>query len=97
MAAVLARAAREPIDVDELADRLGLSTRQLHRRSVAAFGYGPKTLQRILRFSRAVSLARSAATFAEVAADGGYADQAHLAREVKDLSGLMLRELLAGG
>ncbi|WP_437108247.1 helix-turn-helix domain-containing protein [Streptomyces sp. enrichment culture] len=77
------------------ADELGLGARQLHRRSLAAFGYGPKTLARILRLRRALALARTGVPFAETAARTGYADQAHLSREVRDLAGLPLRELLA--
>lgn len=75
------------------ADALGLSERQLHRRSLAAFGYGPKQLARILRFRRAVALARAGIGFAEVAVRAGYADQAHLAREVRALAGVPLRSL----
>ncbi|EFL38292.1 AraC family transcriptional regulator [Streptomyces griseoflavus Tu4000] len=76
------------------ADELGLGARQLHRRSLAAFGYGPKTLARILRMRRALALARRRVPFAETAARTGYADQAHLAREMRDLTGLPLTELL---
>ena len=36
--------------IAEMADRLGLSTRQLHRRCLPAFGYGPKHLARVMRF-----------------------------------------------
>src|SRR4051794_14345566 len=36
--------------VQNAAAELGLSTRSLHRRATEAFGYGPKTLERILRF-----------------------------------------------
>ncbi|HEY6531279.1 MAG TPA: DUF6597 domain-containing transcriptional factor, partial [Acidimicrobiales bacterium] len=36
-------------DVRTMADDLGLGTRQLHRRCLAAFGYGPKLLSRVLR------------------------------------------------
>ncbi|MFE0253885.1 helix-turn-helix domain-containing protein [Streptomyces sp. NPDC059010] len=82
--------------VAETADRLGLGTRQLHRRSLAAFGYGPKTLARILRMQRALALARDGVSFAETAARAGFADQAHLARDVKELAGLPLGELLGG-
>ncbi|KOX06324.1 AraC family transcriptional regulator [Streptomyces sp. NRRL B-1140] len=78
------------------AERLGLGTRRLHRRSLSAFGYGPKTLARILRLRRALALARAGVPFAETAVRTGYADQAHLARDVRELSGLPLRELLAG-
>ncbi|GAA3160795.1 helix-turn-helix transcriptional regulator [Streptomyces virens] len=78
------------------ADELGVGARRLHRRSLAAFGYGPKTLARILRLRRALSLARAGVPFAETAARAGYADQPHLAREVRQLTGLPLGGLLAG-
>ncbi|MEV5780922.1 helix-turn-helix domain-containing protein [Streptomyces sp. NPDC048448] len=77
------------------AARLGLSTRQLHRRSLTAFGYGPRTLTRVLRLQRALALAWDGVPFAEVAARAGYADQPHLARDVKELAGMPLGELLA--
>ncbi|MFR9723500.1 helix-turn-helix domain-containing protein [Streptomyces sp. MS19] len=73
---------------------LGWSERQFRRRSVAAFGYGPKTLGRVLRLQRAVRLAGEPA--AEVAVRAGYADQAHMAREVRDLAGVPWTVLLAG-
>ncbi|MEV4449579.1 MULTISPECIES: helix-turn-helix transcriptional regulator [Streptomyces] len=79
------------------ADRLGLSARQLHRRSLTAFGYGPKTLARVLRLQRALALARAGVPFAETAARSGFADQAHLAREVRELAGMPLGELLGRG
>ncbi|MGW0843683.1 helix-turn-helix domain-containing protein [Streptomyces sp. NPDC002787] len=80
--------------VSATADELGLGARQLHRRSLAAFGYGPKTLARVLRLRRALALARDGVPFAETAARTGYADQAHLARDVRELAGLPLGELL---
>jgi AraC-like DNA-binding protein len=80
--------------VAAIAEAVGLGERQLHRRSLAAFGYGPKTLARILRLHRALDLARAGTPFATVAATTGYADQAHLAREVKDLAGTSLSALL---
>jgi AraC-like DNA-binding protein len=79
------------------ADRLGLSARQLHRRSLTAFGYGPKTLARVLRLQRALALARTGVPFAETAARSGFADQAHLARDVRELTGKSLGELLGRG
>ncbi len=80
--------------VADLAARVGLSTRQLQRRSIAAFGYGAKTLGRVLRLSRALELARGGEPFAGVAARAGYADQAHLAREVRSLAGVPLTALI---
>lgn len=84
--AVLGR--REPVRLLELADEVGLSERQLRRRFTQAVGYGPKGLHAVLRFQRALALHRSSGSgLAEVAADAGYADQAHLSREVRRLSG----------
>src|SRR6266542_4491494 len=85
--------------VAKLAATLGASERQLHRRCLDAFGYGPKTLDRVLRFQRFLSMARSAAPLghvglARLAADAGYADQAHLARECRSLGGVPPRRLL---
>lgn len=82
--------------VGAVADELGLGARQLHRRSLNAFGYGPKTLARVLRLRRALDLARAGVPFADTATLAGYADQAHLARDVKELAGVPLGVLLGG-
>ncbi|GIM85582.1 helix-turn-helix domain-containing protein [Salinispora arenicola] len=90
----LVGAARTGLPVGLVAERCGLSSRQLRRRSHAAFGYGPKTLHRILRMQRAIALARTGRPFAAVSADAGYADQSHLAREVRVMAGVPLSALL---
>lgn len=72
------------------ADAVGLGARQLHRRSLNAFGYGPKTLARVLRLQRALALVRKGVPYAEAALRAGCADQAHLAREMRDLAGITL-------
>lgn len=73
-----------------IASAVGLGERQLRRRSLDAFGYGPRTLGRILRLRRALALAGAGLPYAEVAHTAGYADQAHLAREVRALAGTTL-------
>jgi AraC-like DNA-binding protein len=76
---------------EEVAARVGLSERQFRRRVQAAVGYGPKTLQRVLRFQRFVRLLDAAVTppdLADAAAWAGYADQPHLSRDCVALSGL---------
>ncbi|WP_455352076.1 helix-turn-helix domain-containing protein [Streptomyces sp. SYSU K217416] len=73
----------------------GLGVRRLHRRSLAAFGYGPKTLARVLRLQRALALARTGMPYAEVALAAGCADQPHLARELRELAGTTLGAYLA--
>lgn len=80
--------------VAAVARTAALSERQLLRRCQLAIGYGPKTLARIVRFRRAVALAGTGTPFAAVAAAVGYADQAHLAREVRALGGAPLGELV---
>lgn len=83
--------------VAQMAERAGLSARQLHRRCLPLFGYGPRRLARVLRLGRALEAARKGTPFAQVAAGCGYADQAHLSREMRALAGAtpagLLREL----
>jgi AraC-like DNA-binding protein len=80
--------------VSGVADEVGVSERQLQRRCRTAFGYGPKTLHRVLRFQRALRLARGGGRLADVAAVAGYADQAHMARDTRRLAGVSLTDLL---
>ncbi|MEU6465584.1 helix-turn-helix domain-containing protein [Streptomyces sp. NPDC046976] len=92
----LVRRLDQGVPVAEAAAELGLGARTLHRRSLGAFGYGPKTLARILRLRRALALARAGVPYAATAIRAGYADQPHLAREVGRLAGAPLGELLGG-
>ncbi|MGW7436563.1 helix-turn-helix domain-containing protein [Streptomyces sp. NPDC054849] len=96
LAAEVAARLRAGQTVAGIAAAVGLGERQLHRRSLDAFGYGPRTLGRILRMRRALALARSGLPYAEVACTAGYADQAHLAREVRTLAGTTLSAYTAG-
>jgi AraC-like DNA-binding protein len=93
-AGAVRRLAAQSGDITAMADKLGYSERQLRRRCLALFGYGPKVLYRVLRFNHALSLAYQGTEFAEVAQHAGYADQAHLSREVKDLAGVPLGALV---
>jgi AraC-like DNA-binding protein len=86
--AATARALRDGSSpVATLARRLDVGERQLHRRCVNALGYGPKTLDRILRFQRALDLGWAGMPLARISADAGYADQAHFTREFRRLAG----------
>jgi AraC-like DNA-binding protein len=76
--------------VADLGRELALSERQLRRRFDAAVGYGPKMMHRVIRFRRALDQLTSApgtVDLAEVAARTGFADQAHLTREMTALAG----------
>jgi AraC-like DNA-binding protein len=67
---------------------LSTSERQLRRRFTQAVGYGPATYLRVARFSRAVEQAGRTPNLASLAADAGYADQAHLSRDCRELTGI---------
>jgi AraC-like DNA-binding protein len=79
-------------EIGELASELFISPRQLRRRCIAAFGFGPKTLHRILRFQGFLALTqafqRHEVGLGWLAAAAGYFDQAHLTRECLALTGL---------
>ncbi|MEU4253293.1 helix-turn-helix domain-containing protein [Amycolatopsis sp. NPDC026612] len=75
---------------------LAVSERGLRRRFVQAVGYGPATYLRVSRFQRAVALAPRVANLAALAAAAGYADQAHLSRDCRALTGLTPRGYFGG-
>jgi AraC-like DNA-binding protein len=77
--------------VVEVAAGLGLGERQLRRRFTAAVGYGPATYLRVARLQRARALARHTPNLATLAAEAGYADQAHLGRDCRQLTGATAR------
>jgi AraC-like DNA-binding protein len=85
------------LPVSATSREVALTERHLRRRFHDAVGYGPKTLQRVLRLRRFLALAESEAgpDLARVAAEAGYADQPHLTRECAELAGLPPAALLA--
>jgi len=87
-----------PGGLGDLASDLYISRRQLHRRFVTALGFGPKTLERILRFQGFLALVqgpgRGHVGLARLAQRAGYADQPHLTREAAALTGLTPRAFL---
>jgi len=88
---------RRPARIERLARTVGISERQLHRRCLAALGYGARTFTGIVRFQRFLELADGPGThsLASLAAESGYADQSHLTREVHRLAGTTPARLLA--
>lgn len=80
----------------DVAALLGVAERTLRRRCHDVVGYGPGTLARILRFQRFLRLLHDRPEghgLAWCAAAAGYADQPHLCREARRLSGLSPREI----
>ncbi|MBK5565558.1 helix-turn-helix domain-containing protein [Ensifer sp. SSB1] len=78
-----------------LATATGTSERTLRRRCHEHFGYGAKTLDRILRLQRFLGACQRepSATLSLLALDAGYADQAHLSREARQLTSLSPAEI----
>jgi AraC-like DNA-binding protein len=82
--------------VEDLARDVQLSPRQLRALMVAETGASPKQLAREFRFDAAVGLlADGSRTLAEIAAETGYADQAHLTREFRQMAGCSPSQWLA--
>jgi len=73
------------ITVSDLATEFGLSPRHLQRRFLDEVGVSPKRLERLARFARAwrQAVMGPPLTWADLALDSGYADQAHLVREFR--------------
>jgi AraC-like DNA-binding protein len=86
-----------PDPVEDLAQALAVSPRTLRRRCTEALGYGPRTLHRIVRFRRALRLAATTGGLADLAVEAGYADQAHLSREIRRLAGATPVQIVGDG
>ena len=83
--------------ISDLAAELGWSHRRLIARYRDSVGLPPKLVARIVRFERLTALVASepAIDWAGVALECGYFDQAHLAREVRELADITPTELRA--
>jgi AraC-like DNA-binding protein len=89
--------ADRPLRVDTLESLTGLGTRQIERAFRGDVGFGPKTLCRLVRFQRVVRAIeqRNRPAWAALAAEFGFADQSHLARDFRELAGTTLTEYVA--
>ena len=85
----LVKAVLSSSSVSELAERSGRSHRYLQRWFEHHVGVTPRVYLRMLRFSNAFDrLPSSGGSLASHAADHGFADQSHMAREFRSMSGL---------
>jgi AraC-like DNA-binding protein len=89
--------AAAPPPIAELGRELGWSRQHLARRFRAEIGVGPKQLARVGRLQRAVDRLQSGAggdlTLAGTAVDLGYFDQAHMARDFREMAGVAPRDV----
>lgn len=77
------------VGMGELARQLGYSAKHVIALFHDQVGMPPKLYARLVRFSRLVQRLKTSSgqSFAELALDAGYYDQAHLVREVKAFTG----------
>jgi AraC-like DNA-binding protein len=87
----------QPTTIAALAGELAVSPRTLQRELQAWTGLPPKVLARILRAQAAMKELRAGRRLAEVAAERGFADQAHMTRELRRLAGRAPSEIFKTG
>ena len=75
------------VRIRELARDLGWSEKRLVGEFRRVTGHRPKTVARLFRFCRASELARTRASWADIAATCGYHDQAHLSHDFASFAG----------
>jgi AraC-like DNA-binding protein len=74
--------------MESIATAAGVSRQHLARSFAHHVGVSPKTFARIMRFRRALALARSGQeSWADVALELGYFDQSHLIAEFREFAG----------
>jgi len=80
---------RTLLRVEQLAERFGIGVRRLQRLIAGHIGFGPKWLIQRYRLQEAAATLREAEhpSLAALAAELGYADQAHFSREFKAVVG----------
>jgi len=78
-----------------VADKLEMTGRHLRRRFNGAFGLSPEQFGQILRLRYAIRMVRAGQSLAMASALSGYADQPHLNRQCRNLTGLSPTEAIA--
>lgn len=83
-------------NIKTVARKLSVSERHLRRVFRETLGVSPKSYARLERFHAALAAAQETkhATWADIAADSGYYDQAHMIAEFRGITGVTPRALL---
>lgn len=86
-----------PRRIRDISEELGLTHRQLIERFRSSVGVTPRRLARIFRLQQVLQCVagRERVNWAQVASECGFADQAHLNHEFRDLAGVRPSEYLA--
>lgn len=77
--------------VEDIVRASGYSHRTVQRWFERSIGITPRGYLRLIRFRRAMAEVTAPATLADQAAKGGFADQAHMARDFRRLAGVAPR------
>ena len=85
------RSAHGAVSIGALAQGLGVDRKRLHAAFDEHVGLPPKTVARIFRFQRAISLV-GGAPWPVIAAECGYYDQSHLIRDFRQFAGMTPRQ-----
>ncbi len=72
----------------EMAQKLLMSDRSFSRLWSEIVGIQPRKFIQLMRFHNALQMINAGAKLVKVAADCGYSDQSHMARQIKAISGL---------
>lgn len=86
VSAIVRSGGRAPID--RIAARTGLGVRQIERQFHDEVGLGPKTFARVIRLQAALARIRQGGALSDVALACGYYDQAHMARDFRQLAAM---------
>ncbi len=79
------------VSIETLANEQHVSRRQLERDFSHWIGTSPRHLAQVARVQAVSRKAQAGASFADIASDVGFADQAHMSRVVRELTGLTPR------
>ncbi len=89
------RLCAEPLlEMDRLADEQHVSRRQIERDFTRWLGVSPRHLSQVARVQGVARHARAGASLAVAAAEMGFADQSHMNRVVRQLTGVTPRQFL---
>jgi transcriptional regulator GlxA family with amidase domain len=72
----------------KMAQKLSMSDRSFSRLWSEIVGIQPRKFIQLMRFHNALQMIDAGAKLAKVAANCGYSDQSHMARQIKAISGL---------
>ncbi|MEO1655472.1 MAG: helix-turn-helix domain-containing protein, partial [Bacteroidota bacterium] len=83
--------------IKELAQKCGLSERQLERQFAYAGGFSPRKFLRLARFQACTqAYGRLKINLTQLALDRGYYDQSHFIQDFRQFSGLKPRDFFSG-